>query len=216
MKLFTVFTVFFLVFIACNCSNYKIANLNYPGTINIDTNMYRTLQKKFKIRQLWKAQDYLGGLDPSYPIAVGYVDCVASPDTDWRVGGFICAIPKLIIKKNDNYIMINNREELIKTYAPITSEKEALSYAILYTRYFAILDEDFFKSGFKYHSTKPTISYSKKTEDGYRVHLFSYQQFGCSHPYYSIFVKVNKNGIVETLKKEETFKDPKQEGLCVD
>jgi len=209
MKAFVLLVVLLLC-IACNVP------VDYPTTINIDSNMFKALAIKFLARELWKAPDYLGGLEPAYPIALADIDCLISRDTNWMSGGFICSTPKILIKKQNDYTLISNRAELKKTYAPITSEQEALSYAILYTRFFAIFDIAFFKSSYTYFGETPSISYVKFENGSYLVHLFSYQQFGCSHPYYSALVKVYKSGDVEILKKEVSFEDPKQSNLCVD
>ena len=187
----------------------------YPATINIDTADYSFLQKRFKVRELWKAPNYLGGLNPSYPIALAYQDFEVAKDTDWASNGLILSFAKIIIKKDNNYIFIANRAELKSVYAPITSKQEALSYSILYTRFFPVFDPEFFKSSYTYYGDEPTISYINQRGDNYYVHLFSYTTFGCEHPYYSIIVKVSKVGNVEIQSKTKAFQDPNNH-LCVD
>ena len=213
MRIFMLF-LFLSICVACNISGNETND--YRPTINIDTGVYKVLEKKFNVMRLWQAPDYLGGLDPTYPIAIAYMDCFVARDTDWRAGGIICGLSKIVIKKQNRYTLITNRAELKNTYAPITSKQEALSYAVLYTRFFAVFDISFFKSSYDYFGETPVISYAKPQNDGYLVHLFSYKQFGCGHPYYSTLVKVTKSGEVQILQQTASFEDPQQYGLCVD
>ena len=206
--------LFLSICIACNISGNE--DSGYRPTINIDTGVYKVLEKKFNVISLWEAPDYLGGLNPTYPIAIANMDCRVARDTDWMSGGLICAMSKIVIKKRNEYTLITNRAELKNTYAPITSKQEALSYAILYTRFFAVFDINFFKSSYDYLGETPGISYVKQLNDGYLVHLFSYKQFGCEHPYYSTLVKVTKSGEVQILQQTASFEDPQQYSLCID
>jgi len=213
MKIFVVLA-FLGLCIACNRAGDETTK--YTPTIQIDTAAYEALANQFHARELWAAPDYLGGLNPSYPTAIIFKDCTAVQDTDWMSGGMMCGFSKILIKKPDGYVLINNRAELKNTYSPITSDQEALSYAILYTRFFAVFDISFFKSSYDYFGETPTISYVKQQSGSYIVHLFSKKTFGCDHPYYSALVQVEKNGDVKVLKIEASFQNPAERGLCVD
>ena len=201
-----------ILFNAC-----KSTTQSFPSTIRIDTSVYQSLQKRFHLRFVTEAHDYLGGLHPNYPIAIAGVDCFDTPrDTDWRSGGMWCGELRILIKKRDDYVIINNKKELKATFAPITTSQAALSYAILSTRFIAIFDNDFFKSRYKYYDGKPEISFVKKQGSDYIVHLFRYQKFGCEHPYFSGMFKVTHDGDVTPINVSKSFEDPKDNGLCVD
>jgi hypothetical protein len=198
------------------CNRAGNETYKFPATIDIDSSAYKTLANQFRARGLWAAPDHLGALNPSYPIAIINMDIDHFKDTDWMSHGMIASFDKIVVKKQNGYFLINSHAELKEIYAPITSEKEALSYAILYTRFFAVFDISFFKSSYDYFGETPTISYAKQQQGGYIVHLFSYKTFGCDHPYYSDLVRVEKNGTVKILKHEVSFEDPEKKHLCVD
>lgn len=208
-----------LAFTLCifgGCENSNRDKVTYPATIDIDSSKYFTLVKQFKLREVSKAPAYLGGLRPNFPIAIAYQDCFTTRDTDWTGGGRMCSNRKIIIKEKDRYLLINTHKELAGIFAPITSREAALSYAILYTRFFAVLDDSFFKFRYKYYGGKPNITDVKAGKNDYLINLFYYQVFGCEHPYYSIIVKVNKQGTVEILSQKKVFEDPRDKGLCID
>lgn len=126
---------------ACHSPHY---HSSYPQTNDIDTGIYKKLNKKFRV-SAGRAPDYLGGLTPKCPIAIGtqlifdFHGHRLTKDTDWVSGFFVPSARKIIIKAQNDYILINNRSELQKTYAPISTKEEALAYAILYYNCFAIL-----------------------------------------------------------------------------
>jgi hypothetical protein len=151
-----------------------------------------------------------------HSISVDFHGKRRSQDTDWVSGTIFRSARKIVIKTNNRYILINNRKELQKTYAPISSEPEALAYATLYTKSFAAFEDFFSKKNFEYFGDKPRISYSIKKGDHFIVQLFSYTAFGCNHPYYVETMQVNTDGSVKLLSKAKSFKDPADDGLCAD
>ncbi len=208
-----------LHFVACKRPGQEII---YPPTLHIDTADYKQIQNKFPRVSLFKIDDHLGGLTPNYPIAIAnqmLIDFHGKPlskDTDWVTGGFIPQALKIAVKIDGKYILINNRKELEKIYAPISTTQEALAYAVLYTRSFPAFKDFFDKTKYEYVKDKPEISYSIKEGGHYKVHLFSYVTFGCDHPFYSEIYQVNTDGTVTLLSRVRSFIDPKKRSLCVD
>ncbi|MES2266426.1 MAG: hypothetical protein V4520_06685 [Bacteroidota bacterium] len=202
-----------LLFLASGCNSNK--SVNYPLTTAIDTVDYKIIKKQFNLFKVSDADKNLGGLTPNYPIAIAIQECNDGRNNDWMVGGFICAIPEPVIKIHDKYVLIHNREELKKVYAPISSAAEAMGYAILFTKGYPILDDKEFKKEYKYYY-KPSISTAYKDGGSFVVKLFSYKAFGCDHPYSEIIVSVHENGGVEKISEKIVFEDPKDNGLCVD
>jgi len=191
----------------------------YPSTLNIDTGAYKQLDKKFKAK-LFKAPEYLGGLTPNYPIAIASQTIHnqqewTAADTGWTDGGFIISTRKMLVKTPEGFKLINNRKELQKVYAPISTDQEALAYAILYTRSFAVFDNFYKDKNFKFLNKKEITSVSK-SGSGFIVRVFSYKTFGCDHPYYMHTMRVNQDGTIELINKVAAFKDPADDSLCVD
>ncbi|MGY4536050.1 hypothetical protein ACVW0P_000444 [Mucilaginibacter sp. UYNi724] len=208
-------SIFILVigFLIGRCDNGK--RVKYPLTTPIDTVDYKSIKKQFNLLEVREANKSLGGLTPNYPMATALESCRNGGGNDWMIGGFICVIPKPVIKINSKYFLINNKEELKKVYAPISNIAEAMGYAILVTKGYLILNDREFKKEYKYYYT-PSISSVYKDGESYVVKLFSYKAFGCSHPYSEIIFKVSENGDVEKVSERIAFEDPKDNGLCVD
>lgn len=208
-----------IIILLCNgCKSFNTSN-TLP-TNQIDSNDYPIIKKTTHIQNINKAPENCGGLIPNYPLATGHVlfnshskyEC-----EDWIDGGLLTQCKKVIVKKGDNYIVINNEEELRKIYAPITSKNEALSFAILSTRWFAIFDNAFFKNSYKYFGYyKPRTSYVEQDGNEYTVHLFAYQTFGCSHPYFTVTATITRDGTIYNIIEKEAFFDPQDGNICVD
>lgn len=204
---------------ACKSSESRVG---YMPTKHIDTNAYEQLYKQFNLRHIFKAHEYLGDLTPNNPIAFASQPLYdskgnsVSRDTDWVTGGFFPSVRKVIIKTDTGYTMLNNRQEVQKFFAPISSAQEALAYATLYNRSFAAFDDFFKKKSYKYVSDKPKGSYSIQKEGSFEVHLFSYEVFGCDHPYFSEVYEVKQDGSVKLISRKRSFTNPEDDGLCVD
>jgi hypothetical protein len=55
------------------------------------------------------------------------------------------------------------------------------------------------------------------TGDGYIVHVFDYQFFGCGpHYYYAVDLNVTPDGRVGEISRTPIFRDPRLDGLCQD
>ncbi|MCJ8208912.1 hypothetical protein MUY27_04275 [Mucilaginibacter sp. RS28] len=219
MKPFTTLLISISILLIFSCG--KSNEINYSRSLKaiaIDTSKYSYLKKEFKLLSVDKA-DYLGGLIPHYEIASGFKR-INNRDSisqyDWLNEGMYFGSRVLIIKKDNNYLLIKNRRQLQKLFAPITSDTEAISYAIAAYRLFPILNKSFYKRSFVYEVDNPGLTYVEKEKDSYIVHLFDYDVFGCSHPYYKVTVRVDKNGDMGLLDKQNAFRDTTEDSLCVD
>jgi len=218
LLLYVIIPFILTALLGCNTSVKKVT---YLPTRHIDTSIYRQLNSRFNV-STYKATDYLGSLTPQYPIVFAYQMLfdpkgkTTSKDTDWVAGGFFPSARKIIVKTDSAYILINNRTELKKFYAPISSAEEALAYATLYNKSFAAFDDFFGEKKYTYEGKKPAPSYSIQKGDVYEVHLFSYKAFGCDHPYFSEVYKVARDGSVQLISKVRSFKNPADDGMCVD
>jgi len=60
-------------------------------------------------------------------------------------------------------------------------------------------------------------TYVKTVKDGYLVHLYYDQTFGCGpHPTYAVDFHITPQGHIQQLGTEKVFTDPGQEMMCVD
>ncbi|PJJ80415.1 hypothetical protein [Mucilaginibacter auburnensis] len=216
------YIVILFALILVNACQFSEDKVNYLPTKHIDTNVYNKLYKQFNVGHIFKAHNYLGNLKPNYPVAFTsqlLFDPKGKPvsrDTDWVQGGFFPSARKVIVKTDTGYVMLNNRQEVKKFYAPISSQEEALAYATLYNLAFAAFEDFFNAKSFRYVGEKPKASYAKEKNGAYEVHLFSYKAFGCDHPYFSEIYEVRQDGSVRLVSRQRSFTNPKDDGLCVD
>lgn len=171
---------------------------------------------------LYTPSGYYGFLTPQLPL----VRCYYFPDDfsydeDGDTGLFFagCAMPvyeRLIIYQNEEYILIQNREDLKKTFAPIESEEEALAYALAAYDSYPLFN---FEPPKEYRYFLDSIEETKvtETEEGYEVLIYSYQFCGCGpHTTYQQNILVTRAGDLKMLNSVSAFEDPEEDGLCVD
>ncbi|UOQ74512.1 hypothetical protein [Hymenobacter cellulosilyticus] len=202
-----------LYFTGCNIADQE---LHFKPPVQINPATYQTLMIRFKLNHLGPAPSYWGGLMPSYPIADAFSSHEECIESSWPNKGMMSGCSKILVKKDTLYSLINTREELQQTYAPITSKSEALSYASIYFEYFPITTSSFFEESFFYRREK-IISRADSLEKYFIVHLYDQKVFGCGpHPYYYSLIKVFADGSVQELQKNEAFRDPKKDDWCID
>jgi hypothetical protein len=177
--------------------------------------------------RLEKAPDLMGGLDPAYPMAVCiYVPMqrpeVANPyDTPvseyfFNIGGPMPMLVRYVIAVEGEFRLVKNADEFRAVFAPVESADEALSFAISLANVYALYG---LKVDWKYRYTISALedTYVDITEDGYIVHAFDYQFFGCGpHYYYAVDVKVKSDGNVEELTRTKIYRNPALDDLCQD
>lgn len=211
------YLILFIMLIA-SCINHS-ATSNYPKlkTRQIDTSEYKTIKKLFGFKNdIDSATRYLGGLNPQYALADVMDECEKCQNSDWMNEGMLCGCKKLIVKQDDKYIVIKSIAELKKLYLPVSSEEEAISFAMLTHKLFPVLDESYFKNSYKYVGGKPQLTKVTKQNNAYIINMFRYKKFGCTHPYSTVTVAVSENGTVKIIKEAVAFSDPESNGLCID
>jgi hypothetical protein len=165
--------------------------------------------------------DYLGGLDPAYPITIcwksGFGGQSLSQDQYIYRDG--CSLPqyaRYVISKDGQYLMLSSIEDMQKTYAPITSADEALSYALATTGLSAYFGFEA-PRGFRYFVNQLEDSHVVESDQGYLVYLYDYQLCGCGpHTFSYVEVLINPNGNVQETGRIPVYEDPEQDTLCVD
>ena len=201
--------------VICGCNNTITKDFPNITTQQIDSSAFPLLKDKFGLQDVFPAPEYLGGLTPKTPIAYAFADCLKCYEPSWQGGGLLCSCKQILIKKGQEYVLIRSKDELKAYHAPISSSQEALSYAALMGNVFPVFTQSFFRKEYRY-MRKVSTSRVQHIDNYYIVQLYEHKDFGCSHPYYSVLVKVLPNGDVEILRKEAAFEDPSEDGLCVD
>jgi hypothetical protein len=212
MRLIFLFILFGLF--SCDKPHYTFDKIE---TDYLDSIFYDSLKKEFGVEDIGQTSDFLGGLNPKYPIVKVYFPCEQSCDKDWQSGGMFCGCKNYIVLIDKKPTRIKNKEDVKELYSPIDSYQEALSYTIIMTGNFPILNDSTFRKEYTYF--KNDIRTSNVTEDkqGYYVSLFDYKTFGCGeHPYYSVLYYVDKTGLIKEISRDKAFKDKKEDSLCRD
>jgi hypothetical protein len=186
-------------------------------TNHIDTLAQDSIKRIFKAVDIGSTSEFLGGLNPKYPIEKVFLSCGEWCEKDWQSEGMFCGCRNYVIVKDDKPILIRSKEELKEIFTPVDSYQEALSYAIVMTGNFPVLDTDYFQEKFTYFISDLNTTNVRETQDGYYVTLFDYETFGCGeHPYYIVTCSVTKDGQVKETNRKKAFKDPDEDSLCRD
>jgi hypothetical protein len=172
----------------------------------------------------------LGGLDPAYPLLLCEIHPVlhgdglqqimkaleASGDYFYRGGGLWPVFTRYVIRSGDDLTLLSNAAAMQAAYAPIETPAEALSYAIAVTG----LEAEYGlqrESGMVYAVDTLEDTHVTESEQGYTVLLYHYQVFGCGPHWTSAAeVLVARDGSWSQVRTWDVFRDPQQDGLCVD
>jgi hypothetical protein len=174
--------------------------------------------------------DLLGGLDPAYPMATCFFEPMSRPEDSgasvsetleegnyfYVDGGFFPRFVRYVIYDEGAFTLINNEKELQEIFQPIDSPEEALSFALASTDTMASYNFDF-DSENEYEVNELEDSHVEATSDGYLVYLYHYQFYGCGPHNTSLVVyHVSKDGELQQESSTPVFRDPEEDGLCVD
>lgn len=130
--------------------------------------------------------------------------------------GMLPVYRKYIVFRNESFKIINNQAEFKKLFAPVESADEALAFAIALTKSEVRSDVQV-PEGFVAESKDLTPTYVREVEGGYKVRLFGYNCSGCGpHHYFAMEYLVTKDGDVREISRENLYRDPKEDHLCVD
>ena len=177
--------------------------------------------------RLLPVPDELGGLTPSYPMAIcryepiwrtGVTDPYHTPDTEYffDVGGPTPMLVRYVIYVNGEFQLIKNQDAFRAVFAPVDSPEEALSFALAFKDVYTMYNLEY---SLKYRYEVRTLeeSYVETTSDGYIVHAFDYQFFGCGpHYYYAVDLNVTPDGRVDEISRTKIYRAPGLDGLCQD
>ena len=213
--------VLLLIFCTFSCNRVRI--IRNPITIitskpnHIDSIEYEKFLTFFNGGTIRKVPDYYGGLNPKYNIAelwinTWYLDTINCMNEDNM--NAVCM--KILIIKDGIYELIDTKEKLKKTFAPIENEEEALSYVSIYT--YTEIRYDFpIKYYFRTFVKSINKSYAIKKSNGYETITYDYDVFNCGpHTHYRVKSFVDFDGNVKIIEKVKIYENPKEDNLCID
>jgi hypothetical protein len=179
----------------------------------------------------------LGALDPAYPIIECRIDprnASGNTDVEWlgvgdsyvydaegdyffRVGGLSSYLIRYVIFYDEQFVLVETENEFREIFAPIDTNEEALAYVMAVTglgAYYGLGP----KPGYMYFvSDVIEDTHVEMTEDGYSVHLYYEDTYGCGpHPTYAIDLLVTPKGNIRQLRTVKVFKNPSEDEMCVD
>ena len=196
--------------------------------VSMDAFSDNTLLADFGCDEIQAPSNLLGGLDPSYPIAICANQYIPGEGTEeleaqiesgqffYYTGGLFGSYVRYIVYQNGEFVLLNTEEDLRKLFAPIESPDEALSYVLAVKRLSAAYGLAY-DPAYKYEVDIIEDTYVTPESDGHLVHLFFDQVFGCGPHWTSdVDVYVSADGIIEQRNSRQLFRDPTIDDLCVD
>jgi hypothetical protein len=170
----------------------------------------------------------IGGLEPSYPIAICAIQYIPGEGTEelaaviesgqffYYTGGLLGTYIRYIIYQNGEFVLLETEEDLRKLFAPIESADEALSY-VLAAKHLSAYYGLKYDPAYEYEVDTIEDTYVTPDKNGYLVHLFHDQAFGCGPHWISeVDVHVSVDGNIEERSSRHSFRDPHLDELCVD
>ena len=169
----------------------------------------------------------MGGLTPDYPMAVCtympyYRPDVADPfkippsEYFFNIGGPMPELVRYVVFKDGNFLLIKNPDEFRDMFVPVDNASEALSFALIMMDVYPQYDLKF-DIRYRYEVETLEDTFVETTGDGYIVHAFDYQFFGCGpHYYYAVELMVTPDGRVQEKSRTKIYRDPLKDGLCQD
>ena len=169
---------------------------------------------KFGCAWISEPPEFTGGLDPAYPLATCHVrDNQMNAETSveienglylYETVGILHAYIRLVIYKDGEFAVIRTAEEFREMYAPITTPEEALSYVLALTQYSAYYGLKY-EDNYEYLVERIEDAHVNRTWNGYRLHLFDYELFGCGEHWTSaVVVDVSRQGVIEEIERESS------------
>lgn len=187
-----------------------------------------SLAATFGCDEIQTPSNLLGGLEPPYPIAIctiqyipgeGSEELIAEIDNGqylYYTGGLFGTYIRYVIQQDGELVLLKTEEDFREVFAPIESADEALSYALAVRNLSAYYGIEYFPE-YEYEVDIIEDTFVTPEADGYRVHLFYDQVFGCGpHWTSAIDVHVSVDGNVEEVSATALFRDPNIDELCVD
>jgi len=174
----------------------------------------------------------LGGLEPADALALCWIMPFQHADFEEAARleeaveqeGYIyadgCMLPtyaRYIVAHDGTFELLANPEAFQAHFGEVTSYDEALSYALATTNYYAAYGLEA-EPSYRYLVDELEDTYVLDNEEnGYIVHLYSYQFCGCGpHTTSTIDIIVTRDGEVLESGLIPAYEDPAEDDLCID
>jgi hypothetical protein len=174
-------------------------------------------------------------LQPSYPLAQCMNSASGGSDSaefDWvgvsgytyssdgpfffRDGGLASVFVRYVVFVEGRFELIETEDEFRSIFAPIETPEEALGYAVTATGLWTSFGQTP-TSFYVYYAGEIEDTHVDVVADGYLVHLFHIEVFGCGpHWTHAIDFVVTPDGHITQVRKEPVYRHPAQDGICVD
>ncbi|HNB37335.1 MAG TPA: hypothetical protein PK414_14005 [Anaerolineales bacterium] len=228
-KLSLLLIAFFLI--ACQ-ARPKITNYPQPD-LSLDFSPFQTADPgiftNLGCDKIDAPSPLLGGLEPAYPIAYCIINFTPPDGVTTEIeteiknglyffasGGLFPQYYRYVIYRDGEFVIIKSEEDFKNVYAPIESPNEALSYVLAVKRAGAYFNIEKVQ-GYEYEVDALEDTHVVEDGDGYRINLYEYQVFGCGpHWTYLVIVHLSADGTIQEISHDPVFRDPNEDGLCVD
>jgi hypothetical protein len=170
----------------------------------------------------------IGGLNPSYPIALCAIRYAPGEGSEelrseiesgqffYYTGGLFGSYVRYIIHRDSEFVLLKTEADFRSVFAPIESAEEALSYVLALRNLMAYYGLQYVP-GHEYEVDTIEDTYVTPQADGYLVHVFHDQAFGCGPHWTSeVDVLVSVEGNLSETVSQPLFRDPNMDELCVD
>jgi hypothetical protein len=222
-------TILLLIFLSACQSKPEFVNHPSPNlAVSTDVFFDDTLSATFGCNEIQGAPSLIGGLKPSYPIAICTLQYIPGEATEelaaeieseqfiYYTGGLFGTYIRYIIYQNGEFVLLKTEEDLRKSFAPIESPEEALSYVLAaknLSAYYGIQ----YDPAYVYEVDRIEDTYVTTDTGGYLVHLFYDQAFGCGPHWISeVDVHVSVDGNIEERSSRQLFRNPDLDDVCLD
>jgi hypothetical protein len=221
--------IWLLIFLSACQSRPEFINHPSPNlAVSMDVFSDDTLLATFGCNEIQAPSSLIGGLKPSFPIAICTLQYIAGEATEelaaeieseqffYYTGGLFGTYIRYIVYQNGEFVLLKTEEDLRKLFAPIESPEEALSYVLAAKNLSAYYGLQY-DPAYEYEVDTIEDSHVTPDRDGYLVHLFYDQVFGCGPHWISeVDVHVSVDGKIEERSSRQLFRDPDVDDVCFD
>jgi hypothetical protein len=131
-------------------------------------------------------------------------------------GGLFPVLIRYVIFQDNHFVLLKNENDFRKIFAPLENPDEALAYVQAITGGGSSYGLKF-DPHYEYFVDVIEDTHIDPVADGYVVYLYQKDVLGCGpHLTHQITIHVTGDGIVQQRAVKQVFKNPAEDGMCVD